>query len=284
MSNYIEQIKAALRGFSELPKLGELASISQQLSDIRKRLDGPLLVKGELQEPAAIRAEKGASDRRNRTIQLWLTVGTWLAFLAAAIYAGLALRQWKTMEKTYGEMQKQTGLIKQQLEQTQGAIAMATVDVIVAQNGAVEVILNNVGQAKASNLHAEVHITRRALSDGHIIGPTIEKTIDDPTLPPFRRMGDVLSSFPHRFAIPLSLSVEDLRELGQLRMTIQSEVQLKYFDGFDDQRGTVCYSYLAPFVKGMNPPNVLYRSIPCENLTTEIVKVRKQIRESGAHL
>jgi hypothetical protein len=61
----------------------------------------PLPVLAELQIPEAQETKQTSQYERNRTLQIWLTVGTWLAFLAAAIYAGISLKIW-------GEMKEQT--------------------------------------------------------------------------------------------------------------------------------------------------------------------------------
>src|SRR5208283_1590112 len=53
-------------------------------------------------------------QRKYYRVQVWLAVGTWLAFAAAAIYAGIAARQWRTMNDTYGEIRKQTEQITKQ--------------------------------------------------------------------------------------------------------------------------------------------------------------------------
>jgi hypothetical protein len=92
-SNCIEQIKAALMGFTELQKLDELGTVTRELTNLRRRLDDPLLVKGKIQEPPAVRIENRATERRNFHVQVWMIVGTWAAFIAAAIYPGLAHQQ-----------------------------------------------------------------------------------------------------------------------------------------------------------------------------------------------
>jgi hypothetical protein len=55
------------------------------------------IFRAELQIPETIEAENRANNRRNYKLQKWLTAGTWLAFIAAASYAYLALRQWGEM-------------------------------------------------------------------------------------------------------------------------------------------------------------------------------------------
>lgn len=61
-----------------------------------------------LQEQAIL----GKRHRQNLAVQSALAVGTWLAFLAAAIYAGISNSQLKEMDATYSEIQQQTKAAK----------------------------------------------------------------------------------------------------------------------------------------------------------------------------
>jgi hypothetical protein len=59
--------------------------------------------------------EQGTEERRHgETLKEQRRHGRWTAaaFVAAAIYAGLAYLQWRTMNKTYGEIEKQTRAAK----------------------------------------------------------------------------------------------------------------------------------------------------------------------------
>src|SRR5260370_15344331 len=56
----------------------------------------PLVVQSELQVPEATERDHATRDDRAHGQQIWLTWGTWLAFFAAAIYAGTAA--WHTCE------------------------------------------------------------------------------------------------------------------------------------------------------------------------------------------
>jgi hypothetical protein len=47
-------------------------------------------------------------QRANLRVQIGLLIATTLTFLAAIIYAGIAHRQWSTMDQTFQEIQKQT--------------------------------------------------------------------------------------------------------------------------------------------------------------------------------
>lgn len=57
----------------------------------------PVIVQAELKVPEATERDHGYRDDRAHRQQVWLTVGTWLAFIAAAIYAAIAACQLKQM-------------------------------------------------------------------------------------------------------------------------------------------------------------------------------------------
>ncbi|MGA7693793.1 MAG: hypothetical protein WCA76_02125 [Candidatus Sulfotelmatobacter sp.] len=82
----------------------------------------PLPIVAELQVPEAKETERSKREDRAFGVQVWLAVVTTLTFLAAGIYAGIAANQSSTMNNTYGEIQKQTTMMRQQLVGTQAAI------------------------------------------------------------------------------------------------------------------------------------------------------------------
>jgi hypothetical protein len=86
-------------------------SISQATKAARENkqepLPVPLPVLAELQIPEADKTEQRTQYDQSHTLQILLTVGTWLAFLAAAVYAGIAARQLKVMRGQLGEIIKQ---------------------------------------------------------------------------------------------------------------------------------------------------------------------------------
>src|SRR5258708_4998495 len=89
-------------------------------------------IEATVHETEAAQKESRSRNNRNFLVQVILTIGTWLAFIAAAIYAGIAACQLKTlnqqlatMNKTYQEYQTQTTLMRQQLVSTVGAVITA---------------------------------------------------------------------------------------------------------------------------------------------------------------
>ena len=66
----------------------------------------PLPVVAELQLPETEKTQRRTEYRESRTLQIWLTVGTWLAFLAASIYAGITYYQLKTANEALNDNRK----------------------------------------------------------------------------------------------------------------------------------------------------------------------------------
>ena len=87
-------------GFLRVQK--QIGSIhdQQEAADQQRQYDEqrPQILNAELQVPEAVQRQKRTSDNRQFAVQVALAVVTFLAFLAAAIYAGIASRQLRQMK------------------------------------------------------------------------------------------------------------------------------------------------------------------------------------------
>src|SRR5215472_17931195 len=59
----------------------------------------PLPVVAELQVPEAEKTERRKQHKKSHTLQTLLTIGTWLAFIAASVYAAITAIQLGEMRK-----------------------------------------------------------------------------------------------------------------------------------------------------------------------------------------
>jgi hypothetical protein len=87
-----------------------IRSISDQYERQNTREQPPApspVIRAEVQIPEGIQRNNQANSNRDHRDQLWLIWGTWLAFIAAAIYAGISRYQ-------LSEIQKQTTVAEQQ--------------------------------------------------------------------------------------------------------------------------------------------------------------------------
>lgn len=57
----------------------------------------PLVVQAELHVPENIERDRQTHENRQHRLQIWVVIGTWAAFAAASIYAGVAYLQWREM-------------------------------------------------------------------------------------------------------------------------------------------------------------------------------------------
>ena len=94
-----------------------LAAIQKEIRAIRDKYesnneynkpDTPSpVINAELQTPEHIERSNQSNANRDYRLQVWLIIGTWLAFIAAAVYAGISRVQ-------LGEIQKQTEISESQ--------------------------------------------------------------------------------------------------------------------------------------------------------------------------
>ncbi len=114
MAENSQFVLVAKRMLRELRALNQAVSagflgVQEKISSIRDQQEAqnqqwqeheerPRILNAELQIPETVRHEKRTSDKYHLTIQAVTAGATVLAFLAAAIYAGIAARQLKQMK------------------------------------------------------------------------------------------------------------------------------------------------------------------------------------------
>ncbi len=136
-----------------------------QNEDRRKETPQPVVVQAELQVPEAAERDHAARDDRAHRQQILLTVGTWLAFCAAARYAGLAAcqlhtfnQQLKTMNNTYAQVQTQTGLMQHQIVGTMAAVVGVYVEIDPRKTNEVMFNLTNSGHVISEKVETQFQI------------------------------------------------------------------------------------------------------------------------------
>jgi hypothetical protein len=114
--------------------------------------------------------------------QVLLTVVTFLAFLAAAIYAAIAARQLSVMDQTLqeattqtrisqgnlNEIQKQTSLLRQQLIGTQGALIEVGYEFASLDNK-LTITVTNRGVVTATAIDLTLEARRETINSGHVL-------------------------------------------------------------------------------------------------------------------
>jgi hypothetical protein len=192
-----------------------------------------------LQTPEADRVHARTYRRNNFIVQVILTVGTWLAFIAAAIYAGIAARQATIMNQTYGQIQKQTTLMRQQMVGTQAA----TLETLLTFVPSGEFTINVINDGLVSAIDVHIHGQAQRLRDGVRIGESFPLDETLPIVAPKQRQSPSwLLPWHPRVAYP---QVWPAGWPGRETFSFQGEIT--YQNGFGDEiRDTFCWKWL-PF-------------------------------------
>jgi hypothetical protein len=188
---WLRQITETIQRFADLPeRLTRISeNINNQTEAIRRAAESAeqnkqelLSVLAKLRVPESEKDEQRIQYRQNHTLQIWLTVGTWFAFIAAAVYAFLAGYQLRTMNKTLEELQqqtqatqqqaaaaqKQTNILEGEFEQNNAALVYAD-PFGLANFGEFSVNFRNIGHGAATNLNTTANISLRDFPSGKVI-------------------------------------------------------------------------------------------------------------------
>jgi hypothetical protein len=148
--------------------LNSLASIREDIhcipnqQEAQRQHDGvptpaPVL-RAELQIPERTERANQANSDRDYRAQKWLTRGTWLAFLAAAAYAGIAECTRRTMVETVNEARHANELTKKLLRGTYAAVLHPD---IALSGDVVSISFTNSGKVISGHLDARGTIVRK---------------------------------------------------------------------------------------------------------------------------
>jgi hypothetical protein len=119
------------------------------------------VISAELQFPERIERNNQSNSDREYRIQKWLAFGTWLAFVAAAIYAGISKYQLGELKRQADSASAQIGIMQKQLEATdrpwlkvdapQLALPL-TFDADGVMHAHFSITVSNVGKSAATNV------------------------------------------------------------------------------------------------------------------------------------
>jgi hypothetical protein len=133
-----------------------------QHEDDRNQLPRSVIVQAELQVPEAIERDHGRRDERTHRQQTWLTVGTWLAFVAAAVYAGIATLQFRTakegLELTRKSVQDAADNFRLDERAWVGLKGTSAAQVKVGKPIGINFVIRNTGKTIARNFHSKSFI------------------------------------------------------------------------------------------------------------------------------
>ncbi|HEY6340357.1 MAG TPA: hypothetical protein VIY49_02600 [Bryobacteraceae bacterium] len=223
----------------------------------------PPILSAELQIPERIERSNHANSDREYTTQKWLTVGTWLAFAAAAIYAGIAYSQKKTMDDTYKEIVKQTAVQRQ--EAVGNTAALITADFGPSRDG-ISVYFDNRGVVDGRNVTATFKAQRMTLPGLARLGPVIEKEYTEPVVPNGNKDGRRV------YGIDFQMPDYTVAALQEMRETIKIEGTFSFDNGYGDIIPKKLCLYWLTSAQGTPGGEFL----PCDGFETRIANIFKQ--------
>jgi hypothetical protein len=230
-----------------------LSSIQDEIRSIRNKQErddehceppapSPV-ISAELQIPERIEGAKQPKSNRDYQLQVWLTVGTWLAFIAAAIYACIAYRQKQTMDATYISISDQTKMIRQQLAGSMAATL--TINVAPSAFGDLTIFIENTGKVAAKKVHADIRVIRIKMFSTTEAGKPVSFVIDRDVMPPV----DQLNRAPaHTFTLDPAWLEQDWNKFINSNSATSVIINATYIDGFDNSRREhVCRNWMGTF-------------------------------------
>jgi hypothetical protein len=190
-----------------------------------------------LRIPDDERAKSDTYRKKAHRQQVLLTWGTWLAFIAAAVYAGIARNQWVAMDKTYSEMHQQTTLLEKQLEATTAAIIthQFILNWPTTNQALFFVIMNNRGKVPGTTIRAHFHVSIISLPSGKPTGKILPDW--DFSIPEIEASAEA----PPERGTSLNVAREELDSIGMPKRVIKLTGTITYFNGFRDYIEPVCY-------------------------------------------
>lgn len=216
----------------------------------------PPVLQAELQIPESVERGNQARDDRTHHLQLWLCVGTWLAFAAAAIYAGIAACQ---LSKT----SEQTKLMQQEVEATSSAFIGREFRANWRDHMLITALLNNRGKSPATAVHGNFVLVKFSLDNKSAVG--------NPQSWDFTVLETMLPDTPVDRSIEFDVSAAVTRNARMMREAIRLTGTFGYFNGFREISEPICYYLLGPIefrnkagqVQQTNGPT----SVACDDLT-----------------
>jgi hypothetical protein len=228
--------------------------------------------------------------RKAHCQQVWLTTATWLAFLAAAIYAGIAARQLIVMDQTLkeaatqtrisqgnlGEIQKQTSLLRQELIDTQAArlgfnASFETFNKLLISTW-------NSGVIAPTDVKMTLEVHREDIKSGKTIGKSLRFRHD---FPPVSGGGGAewRTTLPWaaQHGITQPLKWQPGWPFGE---TTKISGEITYFNGFENgQPIRICREWLPAYVVTNfgNTPEF----VDCQEFKTKIEAVHESARQAG---
>jgi hypothetical protein len=261
----VEMLRTELASLRETVQQTASTISDQQIAHQRTQQEEGQKVEREIAglyiPPDERRQNEANQERRHRQnlgVQKALILGTWLAFVTAAIYAAIAAYQSCQIRQqaiaahdTLCEIQKQTALMRRQLAGTLGALIpqkspfpnQLSNDPVERGFNGIALSFINLGKVDALDFRANVTLARKLLPNYTPIGKPQKQEISKPRIVPFERIGNIPSSIPGsvysdqpgiKFDVSDFTDV-DMRRLQNWQETIEISGYFEYDNGFGNK-------------------------------------------------
>jgi hypothetical protein len=229
----------------------------------------PQVLHAELQVSEHVELDRRAIEHRQHCVQVWLTVGTWLAFIAAAVYAGITYYQSRLTRTALKDNQNSFTLMQRQVEAAVSAAVQKQFIIGWPSNKAyLSVVLSNRGKTVASNVKGRLRLEIGRIRDGEFTGRDwppwnfyATEVFPDPEMPIVRGKY-------------LDISEGEFSSTSGVPKTIKLTGEISYFNGFDIQSRSVCYYVLGDMIfknrAGVVQATQGASSIPCDEVAQRL--------------
>ncbi|MGB8063799.1 MAG: hypothetical protein WCF26_18035 [Candidatus Sulfotelmatobacter sp.] len=211
-------------------------------------------VRSEIQIPGAVTKKYESGQNKSYRLQWTAFIVNTLTLVVLCVYAAYTIKIYCANKKaaqaaqdTFGQIQQQTTLMRQQLVGSQGAV----LDLGIAENslpGDFFVQVTNSGHVTATDVHLKVDASQQVLKDGTLIGEPFHFELSVPPIAAGR-------NWNHTWHQPWSLTEYERQQGGHWapdwpgKRTFVFRAEITYQNGFGDQVPTqrLCKQWLPGF-------------------------------------
>ena len=186
----------------------------------------PPVVRAELQIPEAIERETREDRKKQYKVQVWLAISTSLAFIAAAIYAGIAALQWKEMMRAANAAASAAETAKETLHTSERAYIMNEAPELDPAKKAINVLFVNTGRIPSGEVEIVTHeATFNSIDTAPVpLNAAVERH--------WKRHKIPFISPAHPFGLLIPIPSMDLEKLNTGHQKIEVVGFISYNDGF----------------------------------------------------
>lgn len=235
---------------------------NQQQQAQRELPQPSIRVDAEIHEKPDPAGKKKPSSERQLTVQRVIAVGTWCAFIAAAIYAGYARSQLRTMDATYWQVEQQTRILQQQLSGTQGAVL--NIEAGMQEYGFI-VDIKNLRPVSAKHVNGTVEISRITLPGMKVVGSPRQIAFSVPVL-------STANEFNQTYPVPIEWTEEKWEKVSP-PYSFMIKVDFSYDDGFGNPISNHFCQAQIPIITIRNINGAMVKTgglYPCDDFVNSI--------------